>query len=288
MKNYNKTNLLFNKYLILLIFLFVPCTVFAQEAASNAVGTFFDQFFVAGGPIVWFVLLPMSIVTIYLAVDLLITIRRVRLLPPGHSSDIATHTIRHGVHSLASYLSGHNDLISHAVLRAMDQGSQLNATTEAIRQSAAEALQERGFRLMRKAQWCQIIGSVAPMVGLFGTVFGMIQAFNLLGQGTEGPRYELLADAISVALVTTFWGLLVGIPALFFYGLFQTRIEAFVSEAALETDMLLSRVFETTESAHRSSPRRDGLSEKTHRSVSAGTKSKLPIISEPPFSQSTD
>ncbi|MHC4469142.1 MAG: MotA/TolQ/ExbB proton channel family protein, partial [Planctomycetota bacterium] len=64
------------------------------------------------------------------------------------------------------------------------------------------------------------------------------------GQGTEGPRYELLAEAISVALVTTFWGLLVGIPALFFYGMFQTRIEAFISEAAIETDSLLGRIIE--------------------------------------------
>ena len=52
------------------------------------------------------------------------------------------------------------------------------------------------------------------------------------------------ADAISIALVTTFWGLLVGIPALFFYGMFQTRIEAFVSEAAMEIDILLGRLVE--------------------------------------------
>ena len=46
-------------------------------------------------------------------------------------------------------------------------------------------------------------------------------------------------------LVTTFWGLLVGIPALFFYGMFQTRIEAFVSEAATEIDILLGRLLES-------------------------------------------
>ena len=81
-------------------------------------------------------------------------------------------------------------------------------------------------------------------MGLFGTVFGMIGAFNQLGQGAEGSRYQLLAGEISIALVTTFWGLLVGIPALFCYGVFQTRIEAFVSEAAMETDTLLARLLE--------------------------------------------
>ena len=229
-----------------ILFLLCSCGAYAQGPESGAAGTFFEQFFVAGGAIVWFVLLPMSIITVYLAVDLLVSIRRSRLLPPGLSSEIATHAMRHGVNSLFARLAGQTDLVSRAVLRSIDQRRQLGGSMESARQVAAEALQERGLQLMRKTQWCQIIGSVAPMVGLFGTVFGMIQAFNLLGQGGEGPRYELLAEAISVALVTTFWGLLVGIPALFFYGMFQTRIEAFISEAAIETDSLLGRIFEAS------------------------------------------
>lgn len=230
--------------LLFLLFLAGSCGAHAQGPESDAAGTFFQHFVTAGGPIVWFILLPMSIVTLYLAVDLLVTIRRSRLLPPGLSSEIATHAMRHGVPSLFARLASQTDLVSRAILRSIDQRRQLGGSLESVRQYAAEALQEQGLQLMRKAQWCQIIGSVAPMVGLFGTVFGMIQAFNLLGQGTEGPRYELLAEAISVALVTTFWGLLVGIPSLFFYGMFQTRIEAFMSEAAIETDSLLGRIFE--------------------------------------------
>lgn len=229
--------------------------IIGQADGVQSSGTFFRQFFVSGGPIVWFILLPMSIITVYLAIDLLVTVRRSRLLPPGLVGDIVTHAARHGTPSLYARLSGQSDLISGSVLRALDQGRQLGGSAATIRQCAAEALQERGLRLMRKAQWCQIIGSVAPMVGLFGTVFGMIRAFNLLGQGSEGPRYELLADAISIALVTTFWGLLVGIPALFFYGMFQTRIEAFVSEAAMETDALLGRLFEQNAAAKKAAQR---------------------------------
>ncbi|MEN8128381.1 MAG: MotA/TolQ/ExbB proton channel family protein [Planctomycetota bacterium] len=244
MKSDKKTGSVFGKILFAGVFLTCSGGAFAQESAADAAGTFYHQFFTAGGPIVWFVLLPMSIMTVYLAVDLLVTVRRNRLLPSGLSSEIATEAMRHGINSLFARLAGQTDLISRAVLHSMDQRRQFGGSVESTRQYAAEALQERGLQLMRKAQWCQIIGSVAPMVGLFGTVFGMIRAFNLLGQGTEGPRYELLADAISVALVTTFWGLLVGIPALFFYGVFQTRVEAFVSEAAIETDSLLARIFE--------------------------------------------
>jgi len=230
----------------LYITLFLACSgsAWAEVPAGEGSGTFFERFFVAGGPIVWFVLLPMSIVMVYLAVDLLVTVRRNRLLPPGLSSEIATCAIRDGVGPLFSRFSGRSDLISRAVLRSLDQNRRLGGSVASVRQYAAESLQEQGLRLMRKAQWCQIIGSVAPMVGLFGTVFGMIGAFNQLGQGAEGSRYQLLAGEISVALVTTFWGLLVGIPALFLYGMFQTQIEAFVSEAAIETDALLGRILE--------------------------------------------
>jgi hypothetical protein len=81
------------------------------------------------------------------------------------------------------------------------------------------------------------------MVGLFGTVFGMIQAFNLLGIAEGRPAFDQLAGAISVALVTTFWGLMVAIPALVCYSIFRSRIEAYIGEAAVETDVLLGQLF---------------------------------------------
>ena len=69
----------------LFIGLLLACSgsALAQTPGAEGAGTFFERFFVAGGAIVWFVLLPMSIVMVYLAADLLVTIRRSRLLPPG-------------------------------------------------------------------------------------------------------------------------------------------------------------------------------------------------------------
>jgi len=215
------------------------------QVQASAAQTFFEQFFVSGGPIVWVVLLPMSVVTVYLSIDLLIATRRGRLLPAGVSTEIATQAARHGLGSLAAKLAGRGDLVSRALIKAVDPARAADATADSVRQQAAESLQERGMQLLRKAQWCQLIGSVAPMVGLFGTVYGMICAFNMLGQGSEGPRYEMLAESISVALVTTFWGLLVAIPAQFLYGVFQSRIESTVAEAAMELDVLVGRIYET-------------------------------------------
>jgi len=265
------------KSILIIIFAVTAANVFAAGEVVQQGKNFYHEFFIAGGPIVWFILLPMSVIAVYLAIDLFLSTRRKRLLPAGVASDIATYAVLNGRAMLVSKLTGRNDLISRAVLRAIEQGRQVGGSVQLVHQFAAEALQERGMQLMRKTQKCQIIGSVAPMVGLFGTVYGMIRAFNLLGQGTGGPRYEMLAEAISMALVTTFWGLLVAIPALFLYGIFQARIEAMISEAAIETEAVLGRILKDNTVVHnRPNP----------ESSKPRNKEKQIVVSQVPKSQS--
>ena len=219
-------------------------TAGAASVPSAETGvSLYHHFFISGGPIVWFVLLPMSVAVVYLVIDLGLSIRHKRLLPADLASLMAAHVAQYGIVGLAERFSRRPALISRAVIRAFGRSQQFHSGAESVRQFAAESLQEIGQNLLRRAEWCQIIGSVAPMVGLFGTVYGMIQAFNLLGIAEGQPAYDQLAGAISVALVTTFWGLLVAIPALFFYSIFRSRIEAYVGEAAVETDVLLGQLF---------------------------------------------
>jgi hypothetical protein len=80
------------------------------------------------------------------------------------------------------------------------------------------------------------------MVGLFGTVFGMIKAFNGIVIAGGQPQPAHLAGGISIALVTTFWGLLVAIPALAVHGIFRHRIETLASQAAIEAQFVLSEM----------------------------------------------
>jgi biopolymer transport protein ExbB len=75
------------------------------------------------------------------------------------------------------------------------------------------------------------IGSVAPMVGLLGTVLGMIKSFlNISTGGFEGARQMQLASGVSEALITTAAGLMVGIPALVFYSIFRGRVQKYIAE----------------------------------------------------------
>lgn len=241
----------FIRFALLVIVMFAISTITIDAKASAATSgdisgegpkTFFSQFVIAGGPIVWFVLLPMSVVALYLAIDVCFMIRRKRLLPAGIAASIASGAGRLGPKKFSAGISSKSDLISRAFVCAMSQGTASGADEDQLRRLAAESLNEQAMVLLRKIEWFSIIGNVAPMVGLFGTVFGMIKAFNLLGISGAQPRPDHLAAAISIALITTFWGLLVAIPSLAMHGVFRTRIEALVSEAAIELEALFRKI----------------------------------------------
>jgi biopolymer transport protein ExbB len=204
--------------------------------------TYYTQFFVAGGPIVWFILLPMSVMALYFIVELTLVTRRKRLLAATASADMMTAAMHHGPENLPNRFGKRIDMVSRAVCAAYEKTAKMQSSLSLRTQIAAESLQEQGIYLLRRAEWSSLLGAVAPMVGLFGTVVGMIDAFNQLGIAAGQPKPAQLASAISVALVTTFWGLLIGIPSLFMYGIFRMKIEGLVSEAAMETETLLRRL----------------------------------------------
>ncbi|MFQ5429592.1 MAG: MotA/TolQ/ExbB proton channel family protein [Phycisphaerae bacterium] len=96
-----------------------------------------------------------------------------------------------------------------------------------------EAVEERASawrsRLFRKVEYLNIIGNISPLLGLLGTVMGMIQAFAKMRGGAYGP--EELAGAISLALVSTFMGLIVAIISLGFFGICRNRVDSFTVAA---------------------------------------------------------
>ncbi|MBS3821854.1 MAG: MotA/TolQ/ExbB proton channel family protein, partial [Phycisphaerae bacterium] len=96
-------------------------------------------------------------------------------------------------------------------------------------------------RKLRGLELLNVFGAVGPMVGLFGTVYGMIVAFWTIVDAGGQPDPAQLAAGISTALVTTFWGLVVGIPAVAAGALIRTKIEALVTEAMVEAEALIGR-----------------------------------------------
>ena len=221
----------------------------ATEAAQTQ--TFFEQFVIAGGPIVWFVLLPMSLLMVYLAAEHSLTIRRKRLFPDGIGRRVVEIMQQFGPGQLEARTADQNDFVSTAVVRAITRGRD---DWFRMRNLLFESLQEQALALVRKIGWINLIGNVSPMVGLFGTVFGMIKLFNAIVIAGGQPQPAQLADGISVALVTTFWGLFIAIPAMAIHGVFQNRIETLLSDAMVEAENILPQIRRSLKKQEKAEP----------------------------------
>ncbi len=103
-----------------------------------------------------------------------------------------------------------------------------------------ESLEDRSARLLRNIEYLNVIGNVSPMIGLFGTVYGMIRLFASIRAAGAIPEPAVIADDISIALVTTFWGLAVAIPALSAFAIFRNRIDVLTAECALTCEKVLA------------------------------------------------
>ena len=116
------------------------------------------------------------------------------------------------------------------------------------RRCAERALERHVARLERGIGALGTIGSIAPFIGLFGTVIGVMRAFRDLA-GTAGAGPGVVAVGISEALITTAAGLFVAIPAIVGYNYFTTRITRFADELRWMSDEILDHLTEKSSKA---------------------------------------
>jgi len=210
----------------------------AGELAGDSRGistvSVFKHFIVDGGPITWFILIPLSVVTVALAVHYLLTIRRGTQMPERLTKVLAGVGRVESIAQLAERVGQNDTMLGQAVYAGL---SQTGAGREAARAAIEEAVEERAMKLLRKIEYLNVIGNISPMIGLLGTVYGMIQAFSTI-QTSAGamPKASELAGDIAVAMVTTFWGILIAILALSAFALFRNRIDTYAAEAVKLVD----------------------------------------------------
>jgi biopolymer transport protein ExbB len=105
-----------------------------------------------------------------------------------------------------------------------------------------EAQAEEQMKLEHKISYISLIGALAPMLGLLGTVTGMVSSFKKIADNPGvAPKPDQLAGGISTALVTTLIGLWIAIPAILFFQMFRNWLEEINAEASDETSRLMSR-----------------------------------------------
>jgi len=123
--------------------------------------------------------------------------------------------------------------------------AKMSAGFEAAQQSMSDVAEEEIMRLEQKLGWIAMIAGVAPMLGLLGTVFGMVDSFNVIARSGTAPQASELANGISTALITTQVGLLIAIPAMLVYEFLRNKLALLVLELTVQTENLMSR-FKTT------------------------------------------
>lgn len=110
---------------------------------------------------------------------------------------------------------------------------------------AVLAMQEVGedenMRIEHRLSYIALIGTISPMVGLLGTVDGMVQSFRVIATATAAPKPRELAEGISMALITTLVGLVLAIPALALFNILKNRFARLVLEAGIYSESLMGR-----------------------------------------------
>ncbi len=189
----------------------------------------------AGWP-VWFLILA-SVVTLALIVERALSLKRDKIIPPKLLDEVINfHRSRQVTPELIQKLEGSSPL--GAVL-ASGLRHEL-APREVMQEAMEQSGRLQAHKLERFLGALATMSTVAPLLGLFGTVVGMIEIFGAQQPGTGNPQQ--LAYGISIALYNTALGLVVAIPALIAYRVFRSRVDDLVVELEQRSLRLLDTV----------------------------------------------
>jgi biopolymer transport protein ExbB len=181
----------------------------------------FDIIQAAGWPI-WPLLLA-SVIAVALIIERSIALRRSKVVPEGLLNSVIGDFRQGGVSpEMLARLAVHSPLgqVFAAGL------ANVRSTRDVMKEAIEESGQAVAHDLERFLTTLGTIASIAPLMGLFGTVIGMIEIFG--SQNPSGANPQQLAHGISVALYNTAFGLLIAIPAMIFYRHFRALVYGFV------------------------------------------------------------
>jgi biopolymer transport protein ExbB len=211
---------------------------FAQDGAEQSM-SLFQMFFWSGdllGIVIIWLLLLMSVFSIGFSIKVFIDYRKTTLLPQPLHDQISTMLEEKRYREAIDASDADPSYLAKLLRSALGEASNGFGAMERAVEEAGDA---ETTRMLRPVEYLNVLGNISPMIGLFGTVYGMIRAFQVLVEKGGKPDPAELAAGISTALVTTFWGLVVAIPALAVYAVIRNKIDALTAEGMLQTEELI-------------------------------------------------
>ena len=211
------------------------------ETPGNDASGVLDIIFSGGvfGLLILVVLFALSVATVYLLFDQVMSLRRRELIPDGVADAVRQALLTGRLPEADAICRRSPSVLSVVLLAGL---SELDMGWTHVEKAVEDSLAAQAARLMRRIEYLSVIGNIAPMVGLLGTVTGMIFAFQQVANTRGAAGAGDLAEGIYQALVTTVGGLLVAIPALAIYAVCRNRVDALVSEIAYQAQLSLGPI----------------------------------------------
>ena len=165
-------------------------------------------------------------------------IRRDTLLPPAFIESFQQRLAAEDYQGAYETARSDDSIVAHVLAAGLSRLKR--GYNEAI-EGMQEVGEDENMALEHRLSYLALIGTIAPMVGLMGTVYGMINSFQVIATSTTQPKPADLADGISTALFTTLEGLAIAIPAMVFYSLLRNQVARLVLEIGIVSEGLMSR-----------------------------------------------
>jgi len=189
--------------------------------------------------IIGFIIILLSLVAVALMIEYGLSIRRSMLMPPGFADEVLKLLVQNQAAVAMQKCQKDPSALAQILYAGM---TQYEFGWESIEKSAEDATEEQASRLYRKVEYLQVIGNIAPMLGLLGTVVGMVIAFQQIADSSGYGRASELAGGIYLALITTVQGLVVAIPCLAAHSFFGNRIASLISETTFVAEQVLQPI----------------------------------------------
>jgi biopolymer transport protein ExbB len=174
----------------------------------------------------------LSVATVGFAVFNFIAIRRSSFIEESVIEELDAAVSQMDIEKAHQICLDNPSPVTNTFNYGLDQVRKKDFSPEAVEKAFENASTKELSGSFVIVSYLSIIAAIAPMVGLLGTVSGMVKAFNSIAtQGMGKP--ELLADNISEALITTATGMSIAIPAMFFFFFFRNRYGKIVAEVNL-------------------------------------------------------
>jgi biopolymer transport protein ExbB len=212
---------------------------FAQEkdAAPKAKETTLLETIHQGGAIGYTIML-MNVVAVALIINYAMQIKRDILVPPEMLGQLESLFEDEEYEEAMTLCESQPNYLSNVIAAGLPR---ISSGYAAVERAMEEVEAQETTRLYQQIGWLSLVGALAPMLGLLGTVQGMIGAFNVLAASGGTADAAALAGNIGMALVTTAQGLICAIPVLSFYFFFRNRVQQVVLEVSMVTEELMSK-----------------------------------------------